>query len=141
MATSLGQTIGYLIGCPGGRAVLSRLPIPADSVAKIERGFNGYGGWLVLFGRFADGPRRLIGVLSGVIMMHWGRFMLLNVGGAVVWASFRALGFYYLDLHLYSIIIALRHLDPWIAWLTVFGAIMLLLTVIAVVRRRRLGES
>ncbi len=98
LATSLGQTIGYLIGRSGGRAVLNRLPIPADSLEKIERGFNRYGGWLVFFGHFVDGPRQLIGLFSGVLQMHWGRFMLLNIGGAVVWASFWALGVYYLDL-------------------------------------------
>jgi membrane protein DedA with SNARE-associated domain len=141
LATSLGQTIGYLIGRLGGRAVLDRLPIPAASVEGIERGFNRYGGWLVFFGRFVDGPRQLIGLFSGILALDWRRFMLFNISGAVVWASFWSLGVYYLDLHFDRIVIALRHVNPWIAWMTALGVIALLLTTIAVVRRRRLGKS
>jgi len=142
LATSLGQTIGYLIGRSGGRAVLNRLPLPADSLEGIERSFNRYGGWLVFFGRFVDGPRQLIGLFSGVLAMDWRRFMLLNISGAVIWASFWALGVYYLDLHFDSIVTALRHVNPWIAWVTVLGVIaLLLLTTITVVRRRRLSKS
>lgn len=138
LATSLGQTIGYLIGRSGGRAVLNRLPLPADSVEGIERSFNRYGGWLVLFGRFVDGPRQLIGLFSGVLAMDWRRFMLLNISGAILWASFWALGVYYIDLHLDSIVTALRHMNPWIASGTVVGVIALLvLTTVTVVRRRR----
>lgn len=140
LATSLGQTIGYLIGRSGGRAVLNRLPIPADSVAKIERSFNRYGGWLVVFGRFVDGPRQLIGVFSGVLAMHWGRFMLLNIGGAILWGSFWALGVYYLDLHFDAVVTALRQLNPWVAGLTVVGLVVLLLFALIVLIRRR-GHS
>lgn len=141
LATSLGQTIGYLIGRLGGRAVLNRMPIPAHSLEKIERGFNRHGGWLVFFGRFVDGPRQLIGLFSGILAMHWGRFMLLNLSGAVLWASFWALGVYYLDLHLDAIVTALRHLNPWIAGLTAVGLIALLVfALIAVVRRRGQGK-
>jgi len=137
LATSLGQTIGYLIGRSGGRAVMNRLPIPAHSLDNIERGFNRYGGWLVFFGRFVDGPRQLIGLFSGVLAMHWGRFMLLNIGGAILWASFWALGVYYLDLHFDAVVTALRQLNPWIAGLSIIGVIALLLfALIAIIRRR-----
>jgi hypothetical protein len=54
-----------------------------------------------------------------------------------VWASFWALGVYYLDLHFDVVVTALRQLNPWIAGLTVIGVIVLLLfALIAVVRRR-----
>jgi membrane protein DedA with SNARE-associated domain len=137
LATSLGQTIGYLIGRSGGRAVLSRMPISARSLEKIEDGFNRYGGWLVFFGRFVDGPRQLIGLFSGVLAMHWGRFMLLNIGGAILWASFWALGVYYLDLHFDTVVTALRQLNPWIAALTAIGLLVLLVVVVIALIRRR----
>ncbi|EIC21809.1 putative membrane-associated protein [Thiorhodovibrio frisius] len=137
LATALGQTIGYLIGRSGGRAVLNRLPIPARSLENIERGFNRYGGWLVFFGRFVDGPRQFIGLFSGVLAMHWGRFMLLNIGGAIVWASFWALGIYYLDLHFDALVTALRHVNPWVAGLTVIGIVGLLIFVLITIIRRR----
>jgi membrane protein DedA with SNARE-associated domain len=138
LATSLGQTIGYLIGRSGGRAALNRMPIPAHHIEKLEGAFNRYGGWLVFFGRFVDGPRQLIGLFSGVLAMHWGRFMLLNIAGAILWASFWALGVYYLDLHFDAVVTALRHLNPWVAGLTVLGLIVLLVVaLIAIVRRRR----
>ncbi len=138
LATSLGQAIGYLIGRTGGRAVLDRMPIPTHNLQKIENAFNRYGGWLVFFGRFVDGPRQLIGVLSGVLAMHWGRFMLLNIGGAILWGSFWALGVYYLDLHFDAAVTALRQLNPWAAGFTVIGVIaILLMALVALFRRRR----
>ncbi len=142
LATSLGQTIGYLIGRSGGRAVLNRMPIPVHNLDKLERAFNRYGGWLVFFGRFVDGPRQLIGLFSGVLAMHWGPFMLLNIGGAILWASFWALGVYYLDLHVDAVVTALRYLNPWIAGLTAVGLIALLVVVlIATIRRRSQTNS
>lgn len=140
LATSLGQAIGYLIGRTGGRTVLSRMPISAGNLDKIETAFNRYGGWLVFFGRFVDGPRQLIGVFSGVLAMHWGRFMLLNIGGAVLWGGFWVLGVYYLDLHFDAVVTALRQLNPWVAGLTVGGLVVLLLFALIVLIRRR-GRS
>jgi len=137
LATSLGHTLGYLIGRTGGRAVLDRMPIPARHLKRIDDAFNRYGGWLVLFGRFVDGPRQLIGLFSGALDMHWGRFLLLNICGAILWASFWALGVYYLGLHFDSIVNALRHLNPWVAGLTALGLLALLvLGLIALLRRR-----
>jgi membrane protein DedA with SNARE-associated domain len=141
LATSLGQTIGYLIGCSGGRAVLNRMPISAHSVEKIEAAFNRYGGWLVFFGRFVDGPRQLIGVFAGVLAMPWGRFMLLNIGGAILWASFWALGVYYLDLHFDAVVTALRQVNPWIAGLTLVGLVALLVYALIALLRRRSGTT
>lgn len=137
LATSLGQTIGYLIGRFGGRVILRRLPIPAQHIEGIERKFNKYGGWLLVFGRFVDGPRQLMGLFSGALEMHWGRFMLLNVAGAVLWASFWALGVYYLDLHFDGMVAVLRQMNPWMASLALFGVIALLLFILIAVLNRR----
>lgn len=137
LATTLGQTVGYLIGRFGGRLLLHRLPVPAQHLDAIERKFNQYGGWLLIFGRFVDGPRQLMGLFSGALEMHWGRFMLLNLLGAVLWASFWALGVYYLDLHLDAIVAVLRQLSPWIAGLTLIGILALLLFLLVAVLKRR----
>lgn len=136
VATSLGQAIGYLIGRFGGRVVLNRLPIPAQHLEGIERKFNKYGGWLLIFGRFVDGPRQLMGLFSGALEMHWVRFMLLNVAGAMLWASFWALGVYYLDLHFDAMVTVLRHLNPWMTALALFGVIALLLAILIAVLNR-----
>lgn len=136
VATSLGQAIGYLIGRFGGRVVLNRLPIPAQHLEGIEQKFNKYGGWLLIFGRFVDGPRQLMGLFSGALEMHWVRFMLLNVAGAVLWASFWALGVYYLDLHFDAMVTVLRHLNPWMTALALFGVIALLLAILIAVLNR-----
>lgn len=141
LATSLGQTIGYLIGRSGGRAVLNRLPLSKEGVANIERAFNRFGGWLVVFGRFVDGPRQLIGLFSGVLHMSRGRFMLLNVTGAILWSSFWALGVYYLDLHFDALVTALRHINPWIGWLTIIAGVVLLVYLLVIVIRRRGGKQ
>jgi len=138
VATVLGQAIGYLIGRYGGRVILHRLPIPAPRIDAIERGFNRYGGWLIVFGRFVDGPRQLTGLVAGALEMHWARFMLLTIAGAVLWASFWTLGVYYLDLHFDTLVAAIRHLNPWMAGLTVIAIVALLLfALIAVLKQRR----
>ncbi|MEA3642472.1 MAG: DedA family protein [Lamprobacter sp.] len=136
LATALGQAIGYLIGRTGGRAILNRLPIPAQHLQGIEQKFNRYGGWLLVFGRFVDGPRQLMGLFAGALEMHWGRFLLLNLLGAVLWASFWALGVYYLDLHFDALVAALRHLNPWMEALGLFGVIALLLAILIAVLNR-----
>ena len=136
LATALGQIIGYLIGRTGGRAILNRLPIPAQHLQGIEQKFNRYGGWLLVFGRFVDGPRQLMGLFAGALEMHWWRFLLLNLLGAVLWASFWALGVYYLDLHFDAMVAVLRQLNPWMAALGLFGVLALLLAILIVVLNR-----
>ncbi len=123
VAAFLGASLGYLIGRIGGRRLLARLHIDGRHVEKIEGQFDRYGGLLILFARFFDGPRQLHGIAAGILGMHWVRFTLFNLAGAALWAGFWGLGVYYLDLHLDQVVALIRHVNPWIAALTGVGLV------------------
>lgn len=139
LAASLGNTLGFLIGRAGGRPLLQRLHIPERHLNRVESGFERYGGWLIVFARFFDGPRQLNGIAAGVLEMPWARFMAFNLAGAALWACFWGLGVYYLDLHLDQLVALLRHINPWIAAATLvgLGALVALLWL----KRSRRGGS
>lgn len=121
LAAALGNTIGYLIGRLGGLALLRRLRIDKAHLDKVERGFDRYGGWLIAFARFFDGPRQLNGIAAGILEMPWLHFTLYNLLGAALWVSFWGLGVYYLDLHLDAIVALIRRVNPWVWGLTLAG--------------------
>lgn len=121
LAASLGNTLGYMIGRLGGRAMLHRLHIPQRHLDKVENGFDRYGGWLIVFARFFDGLRQLNGIGAGILEMPWTRFTLFNLMGAALWACFWGLGVYYLDLDLDAIVGLIRRINPWVAAVTLAG--------------------
>jgi len=121
LAASLGNTLGYLIGRAGGRELFQRLRIDRRHLDKVEQGFHRYGGWLIVFARFFDGPRQLNGIAAGALQMPWTRFTLYNLVGAALWACFWGLGAYYLDLHLDQIVAFVRRVNPWMAGISLAG--------------------
>lgn len=121
VAAFIGTTLGYLIGRWGGRGLLGRLRIDPRHLARIEGQFDRYGGGLILFARFFDGPRQLIGISAGMMGMPWLRFSLFNLAGAALWVCFWGLGVYYLDLHLDKLVAVIRRINPWVAVATLAG--------------------
>jgi membrane protein DedA with SNARE-associated domain len=93
----IGDSIGYAIGRRGGRALLERCGRrfprhfgPAH-LAKAERIFARWGVWAVFFGRFVALLRILAGPLAGALKVPYGRFLVANATGGIVWASGTAL--------------------------------------------------
>lgn len=135
LAASLGAMLGFLIGRAGGRPLLRRLHINERHLDRVETGFQRYGGWVIVFARFFDGPRQLHGIAAGVLGMPWGRFLVFNLVGAALWACFWGLLVYYLDLHLDQVVCLLRRINPWVAAGTLAGLAALALLLWA--RRSR----
>lgn len=86
-----GDSIGYLIGRRGGRAMLERFGRrfprhfgPAH-LARSERAFERHGVWAVFFGRFIALLRILAGPLAGALHVPYRRFLLANAAGGLVW--------------------------------------------------------
>jgi membrane protein DedA with SNARE-associated domain len=125
LGASLGNTIGYLIGRLGGLALLHRLRIDKSHLDKVQKGFDRYGGWLIAFARFFDGPRQLNGIAAGILEMPWLHFTLYNLLGAALWVCFWGLGVYYLDLHLDAIVSLIRQVNPWVWGITLAGLAVL----------------
>jgi membrane protein DedA with SNARE-associated domain len=97
----VGDSIGYLVGRRGGRAVLEkfgrRFPKhfgPAH-LAQAERVFARHGVWAVFFGRFVALLRILAGPLAGALRVPYPRFLLANATGGIVWAYGTAFAIFY----------------------------------------------
>ncbi len=136
-AAFVGTTLGYLIGRWGGRGLLGRLRIDPRHLGRIEGQFDRYGGGLILFARFFDGPRQLIGIAAGMMGMPWVRFSLFNLAGAALWVCFWGLGVYYLDLHLDQLVAVIRRINPWVAVATFAGLGLLVAAIWRGYARRR----
>ncbi len=97
----LGDSAGYYIGRRGGRPMLVRLGrrFPAHlgpaQLARAERLVQRRGVWAIFFGRFIALLRVLAGPLAGAMHLRYGRFLLANASGGVVWATGTALVVYY----------------------------------------------
>jgi membrane protein DedA with SNARE-associated domain len=96
----LGDNIGYWIGREFGYRLLLRYGGAIGlSESKIKLGqylFLRHGGKVVFFGRFVAVLRVLAAFLAGVNRMDWGRFLLANAAGGILWASVVGFGAYVL---------------------------------------------
>jgi membrane protein DedA with SNARE-associated domain len=127
LAALLGNSLGYLIGRRGGRALLRRFRISNRHLQRVEQGFTRYGGGLIIIARFFDGLRQLNGIAAGLLEMPWWRFTLYNALGAALWVGCWGWGIYALDENLRIVLIVLRRLNPWVAMLTLAGVGALIL--------------
>ncbi|MCP2327678.1 membrane protein DedA with SNARE-associated domain [Hamadaea flava] len=98
----VGDSLGYAIGRRGGRPLLERVGRrfpkhfgPAH-LARAEQMFGRWGVWAVFFGRFIALLRILAGPLAGALRVPYGRFLVANASGGIVWAFGTALLVYHL---------------------------------------------
>lgn len=89
----IGDSIGYSIGRRFGMPLFDwlgrRFPrhFGRGHVALAERLFARWGSGAVFFGRFIALLRILAGPLAGALKMHYRRFLVANVFGAICWAG------------------------------------------------------
>ena len=87
----IGDNIGYWIGRRWGRKLtqvrgIRRIYDPAR-LAVADRFFEKHGFLAVMLGRFVALLRIFAGPLAGMHHMPWGRFLVANALGAVIWVS------------------------------------------------------
>jgi membrane protein DedA with SNARE-associated domain len=101
MAATVGNSLGYVIGRWGGRAVLAKLKVNPQRQQRLNDLFKRRGGVVILLARFLDGLRQLNGIAAGVMQMPWWVFTSYNIAGALLWTGSWGLGAYYLgrDIH------------------------------------------
>jgi membrane protein DedA with SNARE-associated domain len=121
MAAGLGNSLGYLLGRWGGRALLARFKVRGDHLARLEGHFRRYGAAVVLVARFFDGLRQLNGMVAGMLAMPWGVFTSFNVLGAVLWTGVWGLGTYWLDKDIGTVHRVFRQIEPFAVALTLVG--------------------
>jgi membrane-associated protein len=90
-AASFGDNLGFALGHFGGRPLLDRysaaLRISPRAIEKGEDIFRRYGPITVSVARFIGGLRIFAGPLAGVLRMHWKKFVIYNLLGAVLWVT------------------------------------------------------
>lgn len=102
LGASTGDSIGYGIGHRYGDRMFRRLGqkfpkhINDDVIAYAEYVFKKYGVAAVFVGRFIALLRIFAGPLSGMLKMHYPRFLAANVAGAIAWGAGTTYAVYYL---------------------------------------------
>lgn len=126
LGAGLGNSLGYLFGRWGGRALLARLKVRGDHLARLEELFRRYGGGLVLVARFFDGLRQLNGLVAGMLELPWRVFTGFNLLGAVLWTGVWGLGTYWLDRDISMVHQIFAKIGPVAVVLTLVGFVALM---------------
>jgi membrane protein DedA with SNARE-associated domain len=126
LGAGLGNSLGYLLGRWGGRALLARFKVRGDHLARLEGLFRRYGGGLVLVARFLDGLRQLNGLVAGMLAMPWGEFTGFNLLGAALWTGVWGLGTYWLDKDIRLVHGVFAKIGPFAVALTLVGFVALM---------------
>jgi len=96
----VGNMIGYVIGREFGYYLLLRygsyLRITEGRIKLGEYLFLRHGSKIIIVGRFVPVLRSIAGILAGANRMPWRDFLLANIVGALVWASFFGFAAYWL---------------------------------------------
>jgi membrane-associated protein len=100
VAAVIGDNLGFLLGRRVARPRLAAgrrfLFLTPARMAVAERYFHRYGSLTVFFARFITGLRIVAGPAAGAAGMRWGRFLVANAAGALIWAVAMAfLGYYF----------------------------------------------
>jgi membrane protein DedA with SNARE-associated domain len=131
----VGDSGGYLIGrTHGGRLFLwagERFPthLGPERITRAKALFSRHAMWAVFVGRFIALLRILAGPLAGSMHMPYGKFLVANVSGGIVWAGGTTAAIYYLG------IVAEKWLARF-AWVGLVVAVLVGLLTIIIVRKR-----
>jgi membrane protein DedA with SNARE-associated domain len=87
----LGDNLGYWVGRRAGWGLVLRvgrlLRRSPEQMESLRTGFLRHAGKSVLIGRFVAVLRVLAGPMAGAVHMPYGRFVMFNCLGAVLWAG------------------------------------------------------
>lgn len=138
VAAVLGDNVGYAIGRYGGHRLVDRygkyVLLPPERVAKAEKFFTRHGGKIVTIARFVDGLRQANGIIAGMTLMPWLRFLAFNTLGAVLWVGTWATVGYFAGQHVDTLYPAIERYELYFG-IAIVVAIALL--IIRHLRRRR----
>jgi len=127
-ASIIGRMIGYVIGREFGYWLLLRyggyLRISESRIKLGQYLFLRHGGKIILIAQFVPVLRSVAGILAGANRMPWLHFMLTNIIGAVLWATFYGLAAYSLGRQA-------EQLGGWMVF--VLGLSLLIFIVVAAV--------
>jgi membrane protein DedA with SNARE-associated domain len=131
----VGDSIGFYIGHRVGKPLFGWLGgkfprhFGPGHVAVAERFFTRHGAWAVFFGRFIALLRIFSGPLAGSLHMPYGRFLLANAGGGIIWASGLTYIIWFLG----------QAAEKWlsrVSWIGLVAALLVGVAVTLLIRRR-----
>ena len=128
---SIGFYVGHRVGKPLFGWLGGKFPrhFGPSHVVVAERFFTRHGAWAVFFGRFIALLRIFSGPLAGSLHMPYGRFLLANATGGIIWAT----GITYLIWFLG------QAAEKWLSrasWIGLVAALAVGLAVTLLIRRR-----
>ena len=104
----MGDNFGYLIGQKLGRPALEkygpRVYLTLERQRLGQYLFLRYGGIVVFFGRFIAFLRTFAALLAGANGMGWGRFLIWNALGGIVWTHLYGIGAYLLGNQVHRLV-------------------------------------
>lgn len=135
VAAILGDSVNYAIGKHAGeRLVRSGRLIRSEHIERTHAFFEKYGGKTIVIARFVPIVRTFAPFVAGIGQMSYGRFLLFNVSGGILWVvSLTLAGYYFGNL-------------PWVKGnlsLVIIGIIVasILPAVIEYLRQRGQNQS
>ncbi len=89
VAAVLGDTVNYSVGKFAGRKLIAMFPrlIKQQHLDQTHAFFERYGGKTIVIARFVPIVRTLAPFVAGIGAMTYRRFMLYNLGGALLWVG------------------------------------------------------
>jgi membrane protein DedA with SNARE-associated domain len=142
VAAVLGDNVGYLIGRYGGHRLIDRygkyVLLPPERVRKAEDFFMRHGGKIVTVARFVDGLRQANGIIAGMTLMPWPRFLLFNTLGALLWVGAWSTVGFFAGQHLDTLYPQIQRYELILAALVVAGIVLM---IVRHLRRRRRGRQ
>ena len=87
VAAILGDTANYWIGKKSGNILQRKFPriVKPEYLVRTNAFFERYGGKTIIFARFVPIVRTFAPFVAGAGAMSYGRFMMFNVVGALLW--------------------------------------------------------
>ncbi|MGB7275262.1 MAG: DedA family protein [Geitlerinemataceae cyanobacterium] len=124
----MGDNFGYWVGKWGGWPLLLRVGrlfrISEEQLLDVKTEFKDNAARAVFFGRFIALLRIFAGPLAGIAEMPYGKFLLCNTAGAVIWAGIMvSLAFFVGQL------VPLEELVRWVAQFSILALVLLVAAV------------
>lgn len=98
IAAILGDTVNYWIGHFFGQKIVDNPRITfinQEHIDKTEQFFKKYGGKTIILARFVPIVRTFAPFVAGVGNMEYGKFIVFNVIGGVIWVTLFTLAGYF----------------------------------------------
>ena len=93
----LGDQIAFVFGRHFGRPYLEKRMTPRRErmIRRSERFYEDYGFWAIIIARYLPWVRTFVPVIAGIGRMHYYRFLIANLIGALSWGVLITIaGFY-----------------------------------------------